>query len=197
MRFVHMRFGKIGWIAGDQWQITGIGKVNQRRFRRFLHRIAAPCEFNIQPPRKQRLQSVRQRLRMNGLSFGKQARQPAFTRAGQRDQAIGEAFKIAQLYVRIEFQRTIKVRLADQMAEVVIPRFILRIERQVIDQTPFRIARHAQQGADNRLNTFVKARLGEHDRTIQPVAVSNGDGGKPSLLRQLRHTLGLNRPFKH
>jgi len=98
--------------------------------------------------------------------------------------------------MRIELQRAIQMRLADEVAEIVIASLILRIERQVIDLATLFIARHAQQSADNWLHTFVKTRFGEHDCAVEAIAISQRNCGKAALFGELCHTLGLNRPLK-
>jgi hypothetical protein len=60
----------MGWIGGDQWQFESIGKVDQPTLGRFLDRIAAPRQFDIQTLGENRLQSPGVGTRFVGLSVG-------------------------------------------------------------------------------------------------------------------------------
>ena len=202
MRLVHMRFGEIGGIGRHQRQVARIGEIDQRRFGALLDRIAAPCQFDIEPVGEQRLQAVEQGLGMTLLAFGKQPRDRAFARTGEGDQPIGAAIKVADPDVRFKFERAFEMRLRNEMAQIVVPRLVLRVERQVIDLLAFRPlvaagARHAQQRADDRLHAFGLAGIGEHYRAIKPVTVGDRDSGKAAFLRQLGHRLRIDRPFQH
>ena len=202
VRLVHVRFGEIGGVGRHQRQVARIGEIDQCRFGALLGRIAAPCQFDIEPVGEQRLQTVEQGLGMALLAFGKQPRDRAFARTGEGDQAVGTAIEVADPDMRFEFERAFEMRLRHEMAQIVVPRLVLRKQRQVVDQLalcPFVAAwaRHAQQRADDRLDAFGLAGIGEHDRAIQAVAVGDSDSGKAALLGQLGHRLGVDRAFQH
>ncbi len=110
MRLVHVRLSKVGGVGGDQRQTPRIGQVNQRVLGLFAHRVAVTGKFDIEPPRKQRLQPISQPGTGLVLAFRQQPGQTAFTRAGQRDQPFGTTIKIVERNVRIALQRAVKVR---------------------------------------------------------------------------------------
>ena len=83
------------------------------------------------------------------------------------------------------------------MAEIVVTRLLLGIERQVVDLLAFLVARHAKQGPDYRLDAFCLTRIGEHHRAIKAVTVRDRDRRKTAFLRQLRHRLGIDRALQH
>ncbi|PAV92808.1 hypothetical protein WR25_06483 [Diploscapter pachys] len=97
--------GKAARIGRDQRQVTIIGKVDQRLFGRFLHRVAPADEFDVQPVGEQRLQPVAIGARAVRLIFVEQARQSAFGPRGQRDQTIGSPFQRSEIDMRRQFDR--------------------------------------------------------------------------------------------
>jgi len=95
-----------------------------------------------------------------------------------------------------QLERPFEVRLADEMAEVVPPRLILRVKRQVIDELGT-LPDDAKQRPDEGLDAVFLARLGEGHRAIQTVTVTDGDRREAPLLRQARDGFGVDGPFEH
>ncbi len=192
-----MRLGKVRRVRRHERQIALVRELDQRAFRCIFDRIAAPRELDVEPPGEQGLEPVELGLGMIPLAVGEQPRQRAFARPGECDQTLGAPFQVGGRDMRFEFERPVEMRLADEVAEVVVPRLVLRIERQVIDLLALRIPRHPEQRADDRLHALVHARLGEHDRAVEPVAITDRDCWKAALLGQLGDRLGVDRPFEH
>ena len=65
----------------------------------------------------------------------------------------------------LSFERPLEMGAADEVAQVLPARLVLRIERQVIDRA-VRTAGNAEQRADDRLHTFGLARGGERGRSV-------------------------------
>lgn len=118
------------------------------------------------------------------------------------------ARKFGQRDMRRKFQRTRKVRLADEVAEVVIARRILRIEREPVDggragpetgiRRPFpRRTGHREHGPDDGLHAHIEAGLGKGDAAIKPVAIGDRRRRKAPLCRRLGNRLGIDRAVEH
>ena len=201
MRLVHMRLGVIGGVGGDQRQVARIGERDQRLLGGHLHRIAAAREFDIEPLGEQGLEPVEQDSGVAVLTLCQQPGHRPLARAGERDQPLGAALEILKQDMRLEFERAGEMRLADEMAQIVVAGLVLRIEREVIDLLAGRsvipAAGDPEQRADDRLDAFVEAGLGEHDRAVEPVAIRQRDCGKAAFLGQFRHRLGLDRALEH
>lgn len=144
VRRTEMLFGEIRGIGRHQGQIAGIGQFDQRLFRGFLHRVVAAGNLHIEPPREQPFEPFGISLGVIVLPFGQKARQPPFPGAGQRDQATGMAIQPFAHDMGIFMQRPVEMGPADQMAEIVPPLFVLRIERKIVDRPAFAPG-HAQQ----------------------------------------------------
>ena len=196
MRGVHMRFGVIGRVGGDQRQVARIGEFDQRKFGGFFHRVTAPGEFDIQPAGEQPHQPISHFCRLRIAPFRQQPRQRALARAGERDQPVRMAIQIGQRHMRFAFQRAFQMRAADEVAQVLPASFILREQRQIIDDLAI-LARHAQQRAGDGLHAFALARGSKRGGAVQPVAVADGDGGEAAFLGQFGDGFGINRPLQH
>ncbi len=98
--------------------------------------------------------------------------------------------------MRLQFQRPVEVRAADQMAQVLPAGLVLGEQGQRVDP-PAIFPRHPQEGARDRLDAVVAAACGKGDRAVEPVAVADGDGGKAAFLGQLGDSLGIDRPVEH
>src|SRR5438874_168174 len=64
-------------VGRNEWQIAGVGEIDQRILGRFLDRVMAADDLNVEPPREQALQTVEIRLGLTLLSVGKQPRERA------------------------------------------------------------------------------------------------------------------------
>ena len=196
VRGVEVAFGEIGRVGRHQRQVARIGEVDQRLFRRFLDRVVAPGDLDVEPVAEQRPQPIGIGAGRVMPRLGQEPRQRTLARTGQRDQAVGMAFEVCQQHVRITFERTIQVRAADEMAEVVPAGLVLRIERQPVDRAAI-LTGYRQRRADNRLHARVAATAGEGDRAVEAVAVGDGDRREAALLGQLGDRFRIDRPFEH
>ncbi len=106
------------------------------------------------------------------------------------------AFQLGERDMRLQLQRAVQMRGGNQMAQVVPPRLILRVERQVIDWLPL-AAQNPQQGADDRLHAFAQRRAREHRGGVKPIAIADGNGGKAAFFGQFGNGLGIDGPFEH
>ncbi len=207
VRIVERAFGKAGRVGGDERKIAGVGQIDQRFFGSFFLRIVAAGDFDVEALGEEFLKPVEIGFCRGLLLACKQSHQRALTGGGQADQAIGVAHKVCQHDMRIEFQRAIQMRAADEMAEIVVSSGILRIKRQPVN----RRGRGAETGggpfpfwpgdgkhrADDRLHAHILARLGIGDTAVKAVAVGDGCGGKSTFGRRLGDGLRIDRAIQH
>ena len=73
------------------------------------------------------------------LSLGQKLRQRALACPAECYEPTGAAIKIGQADMGFELERTFQMGAADEMAEIVVPLLVLRVEWQVVDLLPFAI----------------------------------------------------------
>ena len=198
MRGMEFGLGEAGRVGRDQRQVATIGKLDQGLLGGLLGRIAAPRQLDIEPPGEQPFERVRIARRRIGLFARQQLGERALGAAGQRDQPVGAPFEHRDRHVRLLVHRPFEMGGRDERAEIVVPRRVLRVERQPVDDQlvdpgpPDR-----EQGADDRLDAVLLGRVRKGHRRVEPVAVGQRRGGEAELLRLLGDRLGLDRAFEH
>ena len=190
------RITELGRIGGDQRQVPRIGEVNQRIFGRFLDRVIAPRDLDIEPVREQCFQPRAQLHRRLALASREQPHQRPVARAGQRDQAVSMADEIGHGNMRFQLDRATEMGVADQAAQVVPAGLVLGDQPQPVDRLAL-VAAHRQEGADERLDARVLAGPGKGHRGVKPVAIGQRDRRESAVLGQFRRRLGIDRPFEH
>ena len=120
VRGMEMRLGEAGGVGRDEREIARISEIDQRCLRRFLDRIAAPCQLDIEPIAEQRLQAIRIAQAMLRLLGAEQPRERAVARAGQCDQPFAVALQRIERDMRIVLDRPAEVRGRDQRAQIVV-----------------------------------------------------------------------------
>ena len=135
------------------------------------------------------------------LPLGKLADNCPLSARREHDQAIAVRCELFKRDVRWLFNRTIKMCCGNKPAEIVIPNFVLRIERQPVIGRWYAVGpigpRNAQQAANDRLHPGGSAGIGKWHRAVKPVAVNNGCRRKAKQLGALGNIFGVNRAFEH
>ena len=142
VRRVHVRIAEVGRIGRDQRQVARIGELDQRRPRPPPRpdRRGAPARRRAGPGTAPASRSSSASARSR-LALGEQPRHRALARPGQRDQALGAPVEIVERDMRLELERPVEMRAADQVAQVLPAGLVLRVERQVVDRPVRRRAR--------------------------------------------------------
>ncbi len=158
--------------------------------------MTAPRQFDIKAVWEQRGEALRHLMRALFLAIGQQPRDRALAGSGESDQPVGMAFKISKGNMRFQLQRTIEMRPADEVAQIVPAILILRIQRQIVDRLTL-TAQHAEKASDDWLHPFTQRRPGKHGGAVETIAVAHGDGRKSAFLGEFCDGLRIDSAFEH
>ena len=197
MRLMHVRLCKICRVCGDEREVTVVGQLDQRCLCPLFHLVTTASQLDVKPFGKQLLKFLQQDLCMALLSLGQKLRQRALACPAECYEPTGVAIKIGQADMGFELERAFQMGAADEMAEIVVPLLVLRVEWQVVDLLAFAIPRNTKKGPDDRLDALRLAGVREHDCAVKAVAIGNGDSGKAAFLGQFGHRLRVNRTLQH
>src|SRR5687768_5647402 len=105
--------------------------------------------------------------------------------------------------MRGQLDRPAEARVADKVAEVAVPGYVLRVEWQPVERRRRRAEarsraaplgpRDREQAANDRLDAFLLGRSRERHRAVEPVTVAYRDRRETALDRQPRDRLGIDR----
>eukprot|EP01035_Chromulina_nebulosa_P037092 gene37092-50039_t len=99
------------------------------------------------------------------------------------------SFQRCEIDMRCQFERPVEMCLRHQVAQILIARLVLRVERDPVDDRLDIVGhvgpRQPEHRADHRLHAGALARIGKGHRGIEPVAIGQCDRRETKFLRAL------------
>ena len=125
-----------GGVRGDERKIARIGQVDQPCFCSILDRVPAAGDLDVKPFREKRFEPIEISFGLGLLSVCNQARECALASRRQGDEARAQSLEDGERDVRALFDRAVQVSGRDQLAEVSVPKVVLREQDKPIDGLP-------------------------------------------------------------
>ncbi len=187
-------------VGRDEWQVAGVGKLDQCVLGGFFSRIAAAGDFDVEATGKECLQPIQIGLRFEPLSFGKQPCQSPLGSRGQGDKTVRQTLELVDGDMRVFLDRTVEVSRRNELTEVCVALVILCKQNEPVDRlssAEFRRPCDGEHRPDDRLDAFREAGVAERHDAIETVAIRDRNRREAKLCRALGDDFRLHRSFEH